>query len=792
MTRPDTPSSELPGHRRIGRQWIFTVLAGVVVLAGLSCFAHAQETTTRPAERKLRPVPPARARKAMQRGLTFLRAARKQDGTWSAPQARQYSGGLTALVLRAARAADVDANDPMFVSSMETMLRVQPEWTYALAMRLALLAEVDANAYTETIAADAARLRTIQNSTTGGWGYGSGHPTTMQDRSYVDSSNTLLAVSALADAAAGGFTVPEETRNRAIHFWTYSQNDDGGWGYLPPGTESFRVKPSSYGTTVAGGLVSLMRLTDLWARGNPLPTEGAPTRKQVSAARDWLAKHYSVTEIPQYLWGKNNAFYYHYLWMLARAGNELGTERFGRQPRWRHDLARTLIAQQLPDGSWIAPNPGDATKAPEGSDAVICTALAMLALEESQKPVLLHQLRFDGGWSGNFRAAATVARFYDTHIGPATWRTATPKTGLAQLRRAPLLLLDATGDVALDDALSQRLRRYVHCGGTMLVQAREPGSQFNTQLMEYLKGIFPECTARQIATDHPVFSARFRLDPLVQPRLVGLSSGGQVRVFVSVSDIAGRLHGAPASEGAVARRLLTNLALYATDGAGPTHGHIGRAEPKESKVRRRITIGRGKHQGDWNTCDAAVDRLSADLANAISIGLREKVIPLNRPIPEDLPLLWVAGNKPAKLSDVERKHIKAYVEAGGTVLIDPAAGRNAFYRDLTAALKATEGLDNLRPIKPTHPVLTGKLAGGLGSDLGRVRYSRAVREEKPQLHSPVLLGVEHEGRLGVIVSRYGIACGLEALPTWNARTLAPEDARRLAMNVLLYALSNEE
>lgn len=770
--------------------------AAVALLVGALSWAtpaFGQAATTQPVtESTRRPVSPARANKAIQRGLKFLRAARRDDGTWSSPRMSQQGTGVTALVLRASRVAGVEPNEAMFAAGLKALLRGQPGRTWPLAMRVGLLCNLDPNAHRKTIAADAARLAAIQNSASGGWGYGPGHPTTLQDRTYVDSLNTVLAVHALSAAAEAGVSVPDETWQKAVHFWTYSQNDDGGWGLMPPDTKSFRVKPSSYGTTVAAGLWGLTRLTDQWARGNPLPGTDPPTRKPLAAAGDWLARHYTVARIPLYLWGKDRVSYYKYLWMLARAANELGVDRFGKHGPWCDDIRRVLLAQQLPDGSWVRPEPGDLAKAPQGSDAVICTALAMLALDEANRPVLLHRLRFDGGWNGDFRDAASAARWYDGHVAPATWRWATPGTPLPRLRRAPLLLLNTAGNVALDETLSQRIRRYVRCGGTLLVQAREPGSKFNAQLMTFLKSIFPEYRALELPADHPVYSARFRISPDSRPRLVGLAGGRQVRVVVAMSDLSGALHSEPAGKAPAARTLIANLALYATDGKGPASGLIGELPRKEGKVRRRIAIGRGKHNGDWNTCSDAVKRLSAALTNAISIGLTEKTVPLDRPIPASLPLLWITGNDAPKLSAAQMKHIKAYVENGGTVLMDPAAGGETFYRDVTATLKGTTGFEELEPIGDDHPLLSGKLAGGLGSDVGDVRYSRAVRQAKPELRSPVLLGVEHEGRLAVIVSRYGLSCGVEGLPVWNAKTLAPADARRLAMNVLLYAVSQED
>ena len=49
-------------------------------------------------------------------------------------------------------------------------------------------------------------------------------------------------------------------------------------------------------------------------------------------------------------------------------------------------------------------------------------------------------------------------------------------------------------------------------------------------------------------------------------------------------------------------------------------------------------------------------------------------------------------------------------------------------------------------------------------------------------------GIEINGRTAVILSRYGVTCPLEGLPTYGCVGLATDDARRLAANVVLYTI----
>ncbi|MCX5771310.1 MAG: hypothetical protein NTZ09_13725, partial [Candidatus Hydrogenedentes bacterium] len=70
-----------------------------------------------------------------------------------------------------------------------------------------------------------------------------------------------------------------------------------------------------------------------------------------------------------------------------------------------------------------------------------------------------------------------------------------------------------------------------------------------------------------------------------------------------------------------------------------------------------------------------------------------------------------------------------------------------------------------------------------------VEYSPAVKAESPDLKRPVLYALERGGHTVMIYSPYGISCGLDGIRTWGARAYSPEDAKRVAANIILYALT---
>lgn len=91
----------------------------------------------------------------------------------------------------------------------------------------------------------------------------------------------------------------------------------------------------------------------------------------------------------------------------------------------------------------------------------------------------------------------------------------------------------------------------------------------------------------------------------------------------------------------------------------------------------------------------------------------------------------------------------------------------------------------LEELGPDHALYSGKV----GTKIEKVAYSDAVRNDSPDLARPVLFGATRGGHLVVIYSPYGIGAGLDGLRTFGSRCLAPEDAKRLAANILLYALT---
>lgn len=224
----------------------------------------------------------------------------------------------------------------------------------------------------------------------GGAGYGS--------RGRPDLSNTQMMLDALHDA---GVSPDDPSVQRALAFVARAQNSkatnsatwaqagagDGGFVYTPAnGGESFASEVAGegrYGEIVpAGQPRSLRSYGSMTYAGYKSMLYAGLTRDdpRVKAAEAWLAQHWTFAENPGL--GKQGRFYYlHAMARALQAGQrESITASDGVAHQWRPELIAALVAEQRADGSWA--NEADRW---EESEPELVTAYALLALEECLK-----------------------------------------------------------------------------------------------------------------------------------------------------------------------------------------------------------------------------------------------------------------------------------------------------------------------------------------------------------------------------------------------------------------------
>lgn len=341
---------------------------------------------------------------ALDKGLEWLKAQQKEDGSWSTPD----HPALTALPLLAFEREPTGkyAKElPEFLQKGYAFLRrhAKPDggiyntglsnYNTSVAM-MALLARNEPK--DEPLIEGARRFVAGQQASglakpelDGGFGYG---PTgASPKRQHPDLDNTLVSLEALRAYAKARPTTElaagkDLNWKAAIDFISRCQNlpgtnkeqwvsgdpaNKGGFIYypgfsnageedLPDGRKALR----SYGTMSYAGLLSFIYAD--------MPKDDP----RVTATLDWLRKHYTLEENP----GMERQGYYYYLHLATKGLASAGIETFqtadGKKVDWAREIAMKLIDLQKADGSWV----NDTGRWME-KDPALVTSYSVMALE---------------------------------------------------------------------------------------------------------------------------------------------------------------------------------------------------------------------------------------------------------------------------------------------------------------------------------------------------------------------------------------------------------------------------
>jgi len=737
---------------------------------------------------------------AIRRGLGFVFAAQGPEGQILTRHAETHPGAVEALAVVTALLAGADPDQRNVAAAIDYVRRAQPETVCAMALRVLMLAHVRQEDDLDQIEHDVAWL--VRYGHLGGWGSGPGHPADLYRPRRTDTVNSCLALRALTEAREVGATLPGSVLKQARAYWAKARNKDGGWGYEPRSDPAGRVLQDSLAPTTAAGVGALFALErarlerDDISRGDV--SAAAVDRSVIGPARDWLAAHYGLQTIPGAPLGKSDGWYYPYLLSFILAADAAGQQTIGAEDDpWLSRMAAALLTAQRSDGRWPAADGTTESQLPPDARVgfdVVRTCLGTLALVRCHGDLLVNKLmlskaeRKDVLTARDALDAQNLARWYErSHRRAVAWRAVAPTAPHEQFAQAAILYMNVHGDFTMPKALASRIVYYVRNGGTILVHVPGNDLALARKAADHFVDLLPDYHAARLPDDHPVYSIRSAIPPDKQPIITGVGDYCRTRIFIVSGDLSEAWHRNLHKTRGEAFELVGNIALYGTNGQ-PLRSRFYRPRPRPAKPAKTIPIARIIHAGDYNTNPLASARLSDVLIDALSIGVQARPATklAEAPSPKDVTVLWLTGTRPARLSLAARTRLKAYIQEGGTLLADPATGTEEFFNDAKTMIEDMFP-GKLERVPADSAILTGKFAGGIGADVTEAAYTTSPGAETPKPSLPEIWQVRNEGRVAVVLSRHGLACPVEGLPTYGCKGLARDDARRLVANVLLYA-----
>jgi len=150
-------------------------------------------------------------------------------------------------------------------------------------------------------------------------------------------------------------------------------------------------------------------------------------------------------------------------------------------------------------------------------------------------------------------------------------------------------------------------------------------------------------------------------------------------------------------------------------------------------------------------------------------------------------LAALTGIGPLKLSGPDRDALKAFVNAGGTLLIDAAGGDAEFAASAEAILLEMFGPRSLRLHARSAPPL--KLDGYA---IDNVAYTHRARKRLGNVREPLLRSVIVNDRPAVFFSREDLTAGLVGYSSSTVDGYAPESAYEIVRNIILHAAGNKQ
>jgi uncharacterized protein DUF4159 len=371
----------------------------------------------------------------------------------------------------------------------------------------------------------------------------------------------------------------------------------------------------------------------------------------------------------------------------------------------------------------------------------------------------------------------------------------------------PLLYLTGWTPIPkMSDEMLGRLRRYLYDGGTLVVHAQCGREEFRRTARTRIAEIFPKRRLAPLDTDSPLFRAHFPLKEMrvregeqpfrsMPPYLEAVYLGCRPAIIYSPIDlncgwdVATRpIPGGTLYHQEDALKLGVNLVttVLANFEYARAWG-VAKVYPEQKEqTRDQLVVAQVAHEGDWDPTPHALPNLMKYIQDqtTLNVQFKREVVALEDVDVFEHPVLYMTGLRDFKFSETQIARLRTYLSGGGVLIADSAAGRAAFDRAFRRELRKVLPESKLAPLESDCPLYQ------MPYRIGAVDYSEMVKVASPSLNAPTLEGARIDGQLAVIYSPVSLGNGWERLPFAYSRGYQSDDALRLGVNLIAYALTH--
>ncbi len=643
----------------------------------------------------------------------------------------------------------------------------------ALTGRLSCLAAHYPERHRQTIAADMLAISKAQFSD-GGWSNAADPRAEVEDRRlHSDNGHTLAACMALRDAHYVGLKANRRLWFKAADYWRKAQARDGGFRAMLDDYGGLGEATTSYNTAV--GLTGLYVTLDMAYAADSTRCDQYLANERhldgITQALGWLEAYYDEyfkqfgtlgSQVDPYA----NAFY---MQVLADAS---GVRVFNDKNVFRREAE--ILLERAPAGGLF-------------DNSQLATMYALASLNRGGAPVVFQRAVLGGAFQHRLsRDAEHLVRYLrKQRRALLNWRVVETDQPVRDLLEVPILYLNVAGTFEEDAGFWQRLREYCFGGGVVVLNLNEDVEGQRALIEAGLKRAFPEYELKALGKDDLVLKKPHDLSKLEGIRVVG--NGLKNFVFLTPEDWSCHLNNHLVEDHPEAFEFFDNLYEYTLDGEKPRSSFAGSTRVREAVASMAVPAARMEVGASLPAYPELLAELDRCMRSEYRLEVQDKSAePMADPV-----LLWLscAGDQP--LTDSQRRQINEHIDRGAFLFAEVLTGDTAWAESFRAdLLKLGDGF-RMRRLLGNHPLVNGQLNETYGFDVRLVGVRRALREAYEKLPRAELYIIERNDQEVGVLSVYDIGSGLGHVLYPECRGLMPEDSRKLAANVVLYAMQRQ-
>ncbi len=736
----------------------------IVAITGLSKPAPARAGPSAPRPRELTR---AKILSAIHAGTQYLLKKCKRKIFWeSVPPGGYFSGGPTALSVYALLQVGLATGDarfqpdsPLLKPAIKYLIQLHARGTYAAALQLAALTSEPISMAGCRLAIHRAASYLIDaEHTNGAYDYDwTGKKPHQPQPSRWDNSNTQYGVLGVWCAQAAGYIYPHIGYwQRAEKHWKKCQDADGGWCYQGRGLYSTR-------SMTAAGLATLFIVNEYLHPGLEIRTRRNPA---INRAMAWLTKNIKTQSNLYYLYG------------LERVGLASGLRFIGHR-NWYRMGARIILKAQSTTGQWTSGVQG----APSN---IVPTAYALLFLARGLNPVIFNKLSYPGPWNARARDDQNITSWIGNTLEEnLNWGVVDIHSNPHHWLNAPILLITGYGQVHFTPRQIARIRWFIEHGGMVFSTSDDNSAAFTRSICKAANQIIPGQTMHLLSKNSAVYDIQYSLPAKMQ--FMGLNNGLRSVWVHSPHDLSAAWQTMETVTQADDFQAAENVYLYATgEKKLLMHIHLRHAPPSHPPAFA-IHAAIVRHAGIWNPDPAAFVALSRfALRHGVKLTFSTTMLPaLQTASPQQMPVAYFIALGKLKLSSRDIHAMAAYIQRGGSVIMENAAGSRLCMKSLQSLSAKVFPVGLPRRLHWSKKMFHSQVSPSIF--LRHLHYTAFyARYHAPSRKIPIW-AVNQNHRDALFISGVAIASQWIDGNYWGVRGLSTRSARRVALDLLIYA-----